>query len=86
MKTIYHALFESHLQYGTQLWRQGNCGNQNNIQKLQNRKKIGKKLKTLHNPVNPLNKGLEILQNLSETEHGYSKLNSLIKEYFFNKH
>ena len=33
-----------------------------------------------------LNKELEILQNLSETEHGYSKLNSLIKEYFFNKY
>ena len=36
MKIVYHSLFGSHLQYGTQLWGQGNCVNQNNIQNLQN--------------------------------------------------
>ena len=36
LKIVYHSLFGSHLQYDTQLWRQGNCVNQNNIQNLQN--------------------------------------------------
>ena len=37
LKIVYHSLFGSHLQYDTQLWRQGNCVNQNHIQDLQNR-------------------------------------------------
>ena len=36
LKIFYHSLFGSHLQYGAQLWVQGNCVNRNNIQKLQN--------------------------------------------------
>ena len=36
LKIVYHSLFGSHLQYGAQLWGQGNCFNRNNIQKLQN--------------------------------------------------
>ena len=30
LKIVYHSLFGSHLQYGAQLWGQGNCVNQNN--------------------------------------------------------
>ena len=36
LKFVYHSLFGSHLQYGAQLWGQGNCVNRNNIQKRQN--------------------------------------------------
>ena len=36
LKILYHSLFGSHLQYGAQLWGQGNRVNRNNIQKLQN--------------------------------------------------
>ena len=31
LKIVYHSLFGSHLQYGAQLWGQGNRVNQNNI-------------------------------------------------------
>ena len=34
LKIVYHSLFGSHLQYGAQLWGQGNCVNQNIIQNL----------------------------------------------------
>ena len=37
LKIVYHSLFGSHLQYGAQLWGQGNCVNQNNVQNFQNR-------------------------------------------------
>ena len=37
LKIVYHSLFGSHLQYGTQLWGQENCVNRNNVQNLQNR-------------------------------------------------
>ena len=33
LKIVYHSLFGSHLQYGAQLWGQGNCVNRNNIHK-----------------------------------------------------
>ena len=33
LKVIYH-FFGSHLQYGAQVWGQGNCVNRNNMQKL----------------------------------------------------
>ena len=36
LKTAYHSLFESHLQYGTQLWGQKN-NETTTLQKLQNR-------------------------------------------------
>ena len=32
LKIVYHSLFGSHLQYGAQLWGEGNCVNQNIIQ------------------------------------------------------
>ena len=37
LKIVYHSLLGSHLQYGAQLWGQGNCVNQNNVQNFQNR-------------------------------------------------
>ena len=37
LKTAYHSLFESHLQYGTQLWGQKNNETITTFQKLQNR-------------------------------------------------
>ena len=37
LKTAYHSLFESHLQYGTQLWDQKNNETITKFQKLQNR-------------------------------------------------
>ena len=37
LKTAYHSLFESHLQYGTQLWGQKNNEIITTFQKLQNR-------------------------------------------------
>ena len=61
LKIIYHSLFGSHLQYGTQLWGQGNCGNQN-IQNLQNRALRKITFKKFHDPVNPLYKDLKILK------------------------
>ena len=36
LKTAYHSLFESHLQYGTQLWGQKNHETITTCQKLQN--------------------------------------------------
>ena len=36
LKTAYHSLFESHLQYGTQLWGQKNNETITTFQKLQN--------------------------------------------------
>ena len=36
LKTAYHSLFESHLQYGTQLWDQKNNETTTTFQKLQN--------------------------------------------------
>ena len=57
LKIVYHSLFGSHLQYGTQLWGQGNCINQYNIQNLQNR--ALKKIPWF--PLNTLYKDLKIL-------------------------
>ena len=50
LRTAYHSLFGSHVQYGTQLWGQGYCVNQNNIQNRALRKITFKKL---NDPVNP---------------------------------
>ena len=58
LKIAHHSLFGSHLQYGSQLWEQGNCVNQNNIQNLQNREPIT--FKKFHDPVNLLYKDLKI--------------------------
>ena len=62
LKIVYHSLFGSHLQYGAQLWGQGNCVNQNNIQNLQNRALRKITFKKFHDPVNPLYKDLKILE------------------------
>ena len=62
LKIIYHSLFGSHLQYGAQLWGQGNCVNQNIIQNLQNRALRKITFKKFHDPVNPLYKDLKILE------------------------
>ena len=37
LKTAYYSLFESHLQYGTQLWGQKSNETRTTFQKLQNR-------------------------------------------------
>ena len=62
LKIIYHSLFGSHLQYGAQLWGQGNCVNQNIIQNLQNQALRKITFKKFHDPVNPLYKDLKILK------------------------
>ena len=62
LKIVYHSLFGSHLGYGAQLWGQGNCVNQNNIQNLQKRALRKITLKKLHDLVNPLYKDLKILK------------------------
>ena len=62
LKINYLSLFGSHLQYGAQLWGQGNCVNQNNIQNLQNRALRKITFKKFHDPVNPLYKDLKILK------------------------
>ena len=62
LKIVYHSLFGSHLQYGAQLWGQGNCVNQNNIQNLQNRALRKITFKKLHDPVNPFYEDLKILK------------------------
>ena len=59
---VYHPLLGSHLLYGAQLWGQGNCVNQNNIQNLQNRALRKITFKKFHDPVNPLYKDLKILK------------------------
>ena len=80
---VYHPLFGSHLQYGAQLWGQGNCVNQNNIQSLQNRALRKVTFKKLHDPVNPLYKDLKLLKfkdlNFTfKTVCLYCKLNKII--------
>ena len=62
LKIVYHSLFGSHLQYGAQLWGQGNGVNQNNIQKLQNRVLRKITFKKLHNSDNPFYEDLKILK------------------------
>ena len=62
MKIVYHSLFGSHLQYGAQLWGQGNCVNQNIIQNLQNQALRKITFKKFHDPVNLLYKDLKILK------------------------
>ena len=62
MKIVYHSLFGSHLQYGAQLWGQGNSVNRNNIQKLQNQALREIAFKKPHDPVNLLCKDLKILK------------------------
>ena len=62
LKIVYHSLFGSHLQHGAQLWGQGNCVDQNNIQNLQNRAFSKIAFKNFYDPVNPLYKNLKILQ------------------------
>ena len=62
LKIVYHSLFGSNLQYGAQLWGQGNCVNQNNIQNLQNRALRKITFKKFHDPVNPLHKDLKIIK------------------------
>ena len=62
LKIVYHSLFGSHLQYGSQLWGQGNCVNQNNIQNHQNQTLRKITFKKLHDPVNPLYKYLKVLK------------------------
>ena len=60
LKIVYHSLFGSHLQHGAQLWGQGNCVDQNNIQNLQNRAFSKIVFKNFYDPVNPLYKELKI--------------------------
>ena len=62
LKIIYHFLFGSHLQHGTQLSGQRDCVNQNNIQKLQNWAFSKITFKNLHDLVNPLCKDLKVLK------------------------
>ena len=62
LKIVYHSLLGSHLQYGAQLWGQGNCVNQNIIQNLQNQALRKITFKKFHDPVNPLYKDLKILK------------------------
>ena len=37
LKIIYYAIFESHLQYGCQLWGQTQTQNMNDIEKIKNK-------------------------------------------------
>ena len=62
LKIVDHSLFGSHLHYGAQRWGQGNCVDQNNIQKLHNQALRKISFQKLHDPVNPLYKDLKILK------------------------
>ena len=62
LRVAYHSLFGSHLQYGCQLWGQGNQSNQNAIQILQNRALSKITFKKYPDPSNPIYKELKILK------------------------
>ena len=62
LKTAYHSLFESHLQYGTQLWGQNNNETITTFQKLQNRVLRKKTFKKRHDRISCVYKECKILK------------------------
>ena len=62
LKTAYHSLFESHLQYGTQLWDQKNNETIATFQKLQNRALRKITFKKPHNRISCVCKECKILK------------------------
>ena len=62
LKTAYHSLFESHLQYGTQLWGQKNNETITTFQKLQNRALRKITFKKRHDRISCVYKECKILK------------------------
>ena len=62
LKTAYHSLFESHLQYGTQLWGQKNNETITTFQKLQNRALRKINFKKRHDRISCVYKECKILK------------------------
>ena len=62
LKTAYHSLFESHLQYGTQLWGQKNNETITTFQKFQNHALRKITFKKHHNRISCVHKECKILK------------------------
>ena len=62
LKTAYHSLFDSHLQYGTQLWDQKNNKTITTFQKLQNRALRKITFKKRHNRISCVYKKSKMLK------------------------
>ena len=62
LKTVYHALFGSHLNYGCQLWGLSSETHTNSIQKLQNRALRKLTFTNLFNNISPVYKDLNIIK------------------------
>ena len=62
LKIAYYILFQSHLQYGTQLWGQKNNGTKATFQKLQNRVLRKITFKTLRESIDDVFRELKILK------------------------
>ena len=62
LKIVYYSLFQSHLQYGTQLWGQKNNETKATFQKLQNCVLRKITFKALHEPINDVFRELKILK------------------------
>ena len=82
LKNIYHAIFNSHLLYGIQVWIQGNNEAKNSIQILQNKALRLINFKGYRETVNPLFKSSEILKVQDQ-----NTLNNclFVHDYFSNK-
>ena len=62
LKTVYYSLFESHLQYGTQLWGQKNNDTITTFQKIQNCTLSKITFKNHHNCISCVYKECKILK------------------------
>ena len=68
LKSIYHAIFSSHMIYGCQIWSQGRGAHIDKIQKLQNRAMRIIRFEDFHASANPL-----------YVEQGILKLNDFVR-------
>lgn len=62
LKSIYHAIFSSHMSYGMQIWAQSDSSHLENISKLQNRAMRIINFKEFDADCNPLYKDMKILK------------------------
>ena len=62
LNIVYHSLFASYLQYGTQLWGQASKESQNKIQVIQNRALRKISFKKLYDPIMQIYEDLKLLK------------------------
>ena len=89
LKTVYHALFGSHINYGCQVWEQTSESHIQSVQKLQNRAIRKITFSDLHAPTTPIYKDLKILK-FEDSLHLYNCIfmfqmeNKLLPQTFHN--